>query len=552
MLHNMREMSRFILTATVLALPMSALADAGVTLQQKAGAPLVGLTAQELALFETGKLLFATPPTVEEGLGPIFNKSNCQSCHTVPTGGWGSITVTRFGMDEKGEFVDYPGEVQSLLQAEAISDSCKEHLPTDASVTTLRVTNSSLAFGIVESIADADIAANADASDADGDGISGRVHWVEALEDPTGPLRAGRFGWKAQVATVLSFSGDATANEMGFTNALVPNETPPNGNWDLLAQCDQVSDPEDVADKEGFTFIQRVTHFQRFLGMPPQTPKFGMSGETLFNEIGCAQCHIRDWQTISDPSLEDALRDKSARIYSDFLLHDMGTLADGIQQGDANETELRTPTLWNLATRDPMLHDGRVAGGTFENRVTAAIVAHGPFGEGAASAANFAALTPEQQARVVAFLRSLGRLEFDADFSNAIDLVDYLDIRACLGQEVTPDASCAIHDIDQSGLVDSADVALFAQAFGFTDCNNNGTSDVVEILTGAAADANNDAIPDSCQACPSDLSGDGLVGGADLTLLLSGWGTASGDVTGDGSTNGQDLGALLGAWGNCN
>ncbi|MDA0802757.1 MAG: hypothetical protein O2819_03270 [Planctomycetota bacterium] len=546
---------RLLSLASILAMPVASIALAqagGSTLQPKAGAPLQGLSPEELALFEVGKVLFATPPTIEQGLGPIFNKTNCQSCHSVPTGGWGSITVTRFGLDKKGEFFEYPGEVQSLLQAESISPSCKEILPADATVVSLRVTNSSLAFGIVDSIADADIVANADPTDSDGDGISGKVHYVEVLEDPTGGLRPGRFGWKAQVATLFSFSGDATRNEMGFTNSLVPTENPPNGDYSLLAQCDIAPDPEDVPDAAGYTFIERVTHFQRYLGMPPQTPLSGMMGETIFNQIGCAKCHVRDWQTPDDPNLEPALRNQSARIYSDFLLHDMGTLADGIQQGDANEFEFRTPVLWNLATRDLMLHDGRVAGGIFADRVTATIEAHGPFGEGAASAAGFAALGPAQKAQLVAFLRSLGRLEFDADFTGVIDIVDFNDFVACEGP-TDPDQPCAVHDINRDGVINFVDAAAFLAAWEgpSDDCDSNSVPDAIDIALDSSLDSNGDGILDSCATCPADLDGNGAVDGSDLATLLSSWGGADADIDGNGTVDGQDLAQMLSAWGPC-
>ena len=183
---------------------------------------------------------------------------------------------------------------------------------------------------------------------------------------------------------MLSFSADATRNELGVTNALIPTENAPNGDMTLLASCDTVADPEDVPDAEGFTFIDRVTHFQRYLAEPPQTPKSGMTGETIFNAIGCNACHVAEWTTANDKSLEAAIRGKTIRPYSDFLVHDMGLLGDGVQDGDATEQEIRTPTLWNLRTRDPMLHDASASGGTFSERVTTAILLHGPLGEGAA------------------------------------------------------------------------------------------------------------------------------------------------------------------------
>lgn len=542
----------------VALLPVAALASvasAQIALQPKAGAPLPDLTPAQHALFDAGKALYSTPMTPEVGLGPIFNKAGCLSCHANPLGGWGSISVTHFGISDKGAFSVIPGETQSLLQAQAISEACREVIPGQANFTATRVTNSSMAFGMIEAIPDADIIATADPDDLDGDGISGKVSMVQPLEDPTGPLRAGRFGWKAQVATVLSFSGDATRNEMGVTNRLVPDENPPNGDFARLVQCDTVSDPEDVADVQGFAFIDRVTHFQRFLAQPPQTPRAGMAGESIFINIGCAKCHVPEWTTSNSPSLEQALRGKVIRPYSDFLLHDMGLLGDGVAQANANELEMRTPTLWNLRTRDPMLHNGLAAGGSFEARVTTAIQAHGPYGEAAASADAFNLLAPAQRAQLIAFLDSLGRLEFDADGNGTIDYADFVAFKAAYGQPTDPNLPTAVFDIDQNGVIDAVDFQWFQTAYEGVngDCNHNGIADLADLLAGTSVDRDGDGKPDECLPCVADLTGDGIVNGADLGILLGTWGQADvpADFDGDGDVNGSDLGVLLGNWGNC-
>ena len=531
----------------------------GVELQPKAGDPLVGLSKQEVALFWAGRLDYATPFAVESGLGPVMNKSNCQSCHSNPVGGWGSIAVTRFGIDNKGEFSPLEELGGSLLQSLSISDSCREIIPLEATVTAARMTNSSMAYGMIEAIPDASIAFNADPTDANGDGVSGRVHWVLPLESsPATPLRAGRFGWKAQIATVLSFSADATRNEMGITNALIPTESAPNGNAALLAACDAVADPEDVPDASGMTFIERVTRFQRYLAQPPQTPSSGMSGEVVFNAIGCNKCHVAQWTTANLLSLEPALRNKTIRPYSDFLLHDMGLLADGVQDGDANEQEFRTPTLWNLRTRDPMLHNGLASGGEFADRVTTAINAHGPFGEGAGAAAAFAELSVTQRNQLIAFLDSLGREEYDLDGNRLIDAVDLSAMAACrLTGASSPDSNCAIGDINRDGVVNTIDMNGFLLAavrdgVDITgDCDSDGIVDFVEIFNGAP-DADLNGIPDNCApACPADLNGDQVVNAADLATLMNNWGTPAADLNGDATTSAADLSILLSSWGNC-
>jgi CxxC motif-containing protein (DUF1111 family) len=543
-------------------LAVAGVANAGeIFLQPRAGDPLRGLTAVQLALFEEGKTLYSTPIPSAEGMGPIFNKSNCQSCHSTPTGGWGNASVTHFGMSDKGSFSMIPGEPQTLLQEFAVSEFCKEHVPAAANLTAIRMTNSSMAFGMVEAVPDSAIAALEDPDDLDGDGVSGRVHWVRPLEetDANAPLRAGRFGWKAQVATVLSFSADATRNEMGITNRLLMEENAPNGDAARLAQCDPVPEPEDIADAQGFAFIDRVTHFQRYLSVPPQTPRSGMSGESLFISVGCAKCHVPEWTTSNSPALEDAIRGQVIHPYTDFMLHDMGLQGDGVADGYAWETELRTPTLWNLRTRDPMLHNGAASGGTFSDRVRTAIALHGPYGEAAGSAAAFAKLPEAQKAQLVAFLDSLGRMEFDGDGDGHVDALDLASFAMAYATPVvTPDNPGAMHDIDQDGDVDETDLDWLVQAYempesGNADCNGNGVADVRDNARGTTHDADADGVPDECGTCTGDFDGDRAVNGLDLGVLLAAWGSAqpAPDLNSDGTVNGQDLGVLLAAWGAC-
>ena len=479
--------------------------------QPRMGQPLAGMSPVELARFNTGKTAFEKTFTIEEGLGPIMNQQSCASCHNNPVGGSGSIAVTRFGLfDEKGGgFFPMESQGGSLLQNLAINETCAEVIPPGANVTTLRITTSSLGIGLLEAIPDADLLAN----ESPGPTISGRAHMVTAFEDPPGsPLRVGRFGWKAQVATVLTFSADAALNEMGITNRFVLAENDPNGvDPPTLGECDTVADPEDGPDGEGFDFIDRVTDFQRFLASPPQTPKSGMAGEALFVSVGCAQCHIPSFVTSNSPSLETAIRNKTIRPYSDFLLHDMGALGDGIGQGDAEVREMRTPPLWGIRARDPMLHDGRAAAGTFASRITTAITEHGGFGsEALPSATAYAALLPAQKQQVIAFLDSLGRAEFDADGDNDIDAADLIAMADCYDGSggYTPDDPCAIMDIDQDGDVDDNDFTAFLTVYAGPqgDCNGNSVNDARDLFLGTSTDCNLNALPDECDPESEDLA----------------------------------------------
>lgn len=528
-----------------------------LALQPRAGDPLPGLSATELELFQVGRVLYSTPIPATEGMGPIFNKSNCQSCHSNPVGGWGNASVMHFGIADKGVFTMVPGESQSLLQEFGVSEFCKEHIPANANFTAIRMTNSSMAFGMVEAVPDAAIALLEDANDTNGDGVSGRVHWVRPLEETnnSSPLRVGRFGWKAQVATVLSFSGDATRNEMGITNRLLMEENAPNGNNAQLSQCDPVAEPEDVPDQSGFAFIDRVTHFQRYLAVPPQTPKSGMTGESLFINVGCAKCHVPEWTTANTPGLETAIRNKVIRPYTDFLLHDMGLQGDGVSDGYASETELRTPTLWNLRTRDPMLHNGAAAGGLFSDRVRSAIALHGPYGEAAGSADAFAQLSESDKTLLIAFLNSLGRVEFDDNGDGHVTVIDFIAFKAALGSSSNPNAANAVHDINQDGTISTADFAFFMQTYEGEngDCNSNGVPDLLDLLQGTSVDTDVNGLPDECVPCASDLNNDRVVTGADLGVLLGSWGQSDvpADLNADGVVGGADLGILLGSWGAC-
>ncbi|MEM7263094.1 MAG: di-heme oxidoredictase family protein [Planctomycetota bacterium] len=472
------------------------------------GDPLPGLTPTETAAFFVGLDAFSLNFTEGDGLGPVFNDNSCASCHSDPVvGGSGTTTVTRFGFADKGDPFD-PLDVfgGSLLQDEAISDPCSETVPIEANIIAERVTTLSLGLGLIEQIPDAAIEANEIAS------ATGSIHWVPELENPGAPLRPGRFGWKAQLATVLSFSGDATLMEMGITNPIVGTENAPNGDAALLAACDLVPDPEDDG-----TFIDQITAFQRFSAGPPQTPKSGMAGEQIFLDLGCASCHVDTTYTTSATAPETALQNVSFKPYTDFLVHDMGSLGDGIVQGGANEFEMRTPPLWGLRYRQALLHDGRSNQAVFSERVADAISQHG--GAGFASASQFGMLPPGDVDSLMAFLESLGRREFDSNFDNVISQADYLAFVDCYTGPgvgtVTPDDPCAVHDVDQDGDVDLDDLdSLLAVYIDVQDdCNANGVVDLIDFITGDAQDCNDNLVADSCDissGSSDDLNSNGI------------------------------------------
>jgi hypothetical protein len=457
--------------AVGIAILLAAGAASAQELQPRIGDPLPGLTAVERALFDSGKVEFTRILTVADGLGPIFNDSSCSTCHANPrAGGSGSKRVTRFGRAAVGPtpFDPLASLGGSLLQVSATVPTCVETVPPVADVEILRVTPSTAGIGLIEAINGGDIRAREFAPPP---GVSGRAHMVRSFEKrPAAKLDVGRFGWKAQLASVLSFSADASQNELGLSNRFIPTDNAPNGDGALLAVCDTRPDPEDHPDGQGLEAIDRQTNFQRLLAAPPQMPRSGMSGATVFNTVACNSCHVSStYVTGPGPTGSPALAGKTIRPYSDFLLHDMGSLGDGIVQGMATENEFRTTPLWGLRPRAEigLLHDASATGGTIVQNVRDAIAAHA--GEAQASRDAYLALAPAQQDQLVAFLLSLGRVEFDKEGDHDVDDFDWFFLESDgnftgPGAVFNADNPAAVADFDQDGDFDLVDFAGFQRA----------------------------------------------------------------------------------------
>jgi CxxC motif-containing protein (DUF1111 family) len=329
-------------------------------------------------------------------LGPIFNDVSCVACHRGPApGGASRILVTRFGLTTTDGFDPLDDLGGSLLQARSIAPEARERIPAEANTVARRQTTPLFGLGLIEAIPDATIRALADRPEVDGV----RGHVAEVKDIASGEDRVGRFGWKAQVATLLTFSGDAYLNEMGITNRIFPEENAPNGNTELLARYDRIAEIEDRTDRAGRAGVDKLTDFQRFLAPPPARALTanGTAGKALFTKLGCAQCHVPELRT--GPSDVAALSGKTVALYSDLLLHDMGSLGDGIVQGSAGPNDFRTPPLWGLGASAPYLHDGRAA------NLDQAIRLHD--GEGAVARGRYGVLTRSEQAQLMEFLRSL-------------------------------------------------------------------------------------------------------------------------------------------------
>jgi CxxC motif-containing protein (DUF1111 family) len=362
------------------------------------GDPLPGLSAAEQAAFVAGLATFTQVETPATGLGPIYNNTSCAGCHSTPAPGGGSaFSVTRYGLNTSGVYDPLTELDGNLLHSRAIAPALTETVPSEANVTAKRLTTPVFGGGLVEAIPDETIVRNSQGPKFSG--VNGKVAWV--IDAATGVARVGRFGWKAEHATLLSFSADAFNNEIGITNRVFPSPHAPDGNVALLAQYVSLSaGPKDVVDPvTGEGDIDRAADFQRYLAPPPPLPSTAqsMAGQRDFIAVGCASCHTPAMNT--GPNASPALSNKTVVLYSDLLLHDMGSLGDGIAQASASPTQMRTALLWGLHSRSLYLHDGRAA------TVDAAIRAHD--GEAAASAAAYAQLPSSDQQDLVAFLNTL-------------------------------------------------------------------------------------------------------------------------------------------------
>lgn len=395
-----------VVTAVVGTLTLSVEGQTGAT-EAPAGFDNLTNGFVDQATFDAAKLVFEEREGIDEGLGPVYNAQACAECHQNPvTGSASQISELRAGhRDAAGNFVDAPGG--SLINDRAIDASIQERVPGAENVRTLRMSTNTLGNGFVEAIANATLTAIANAQPGQSAGaIAGQIINVPVLEAP-GQVRIGRFGWKNQHASLLSFSADAYLNEMGITSNLAPNENTSLGR--PLGLFDEVADPEDAGNAD----VNAFARFMRATKAPPRDADLrndpdAVAGSQLFNQIGCAICHTRDITTAAPGTringgaftVPAALGNKIIHPFSDFLLHDIGT-GDGIVQngGQSTRNKLRTLPLWGTRTRPRHMHDG--ASLTF----TDAILRHG--GEATAVTNRFRNLLGGQRSQIVTFLQSL-------------------------------------------------------------------------------------------------------------------------------------------------
>jgi hypothetical protein len=425
------------------------------------GAPLAGVAQNgpDLNVFATGQINFKSIETLPQ-VGPVMNGLSCAGCHSQPAIGGGGLFINeirvrnntqpgpvhifavdnclRSGAQTQGKTAIFPQGIESepigcqitapgcQLSPCQLEERAKTTFSTDlgtcdpTSANFLRGDNcvvgrAALALfgdGLVEAVSDQtfeQIAANEPPE------IQGTVKMV--TENLTDVAHVGRFGWKDDHASLRGFSGDAYLNEMGITNP---------DNQDEVSQCAmgekdygiQLEDTgvEDPTDSGGRSDIDRFSDFMRALSPPPPLPRSAsaQNGSKLFISMGCTGCHTQSMRTDPNPAsfipastggvpisqtLNKTLANQTFHPYSDFLVHDMGSLGDGITSGTAGPTMMRTAPLWGLRAKSQLLHDGRAAD------IASAIKLHD--GQGAAAAKAFGALSAQQNSDLVNFLNTL-------------------------------------------------------------------------------------------------------------------------------------------------
>lgn len=414
-------------------------------------APARNLPLQLRQQFFDGNKLFnatwAAPPNQDTsfvGLGPTFNAPSCIACHVrdgrgaPPTGPDAPMTTMLVrtsvaGQDDSGgprphpavglqintgAVADVPHEGRVTIRyreidgAHADGETFSLRAPTytyeanvdigdgTAALLSPRVAPAVFGLGLLEAIPEATIVARADPDDADGDGISGRVNrvWDPVARD----VRLGRFGWKANVASLRAQNAAALLGDMGITTTLFPQDNCP----EAQTACRDVA-KRFAAIEADDAQLDLLTFYTESVAVPARrdvdNPEV-QRGEALFAEIGCAACHTPRVETGNHRNA--AVANQSIQPFTDLLLHDMGEgLADGRPDFGASGREWRTPPLWGLGLIDTvnghlfLLHDGRARG------IAEAILWHG--GEAEAARERFRTMPAADRESLLTFLRSL-------------------------------------------------------------------------------------------------------------------------------------------------
>jgi CxxC motif-containing protein (DUF1111 family) len=364
---------------------------------QPLGSALPFLTPSERQLFDRGNVVFQTVFTPATGLGPTFNDVGCAACHQSPVvGATGEDVETHATAFHAGVCDDLVAQGGPIIQdsvTPALRDALKidkEPIPRDATGVGRRTTPLVLGFGLLDAVPDAEILAIAELERFGRDGIHGRPNWL-----PDG--RIGRFGRKAQVATLREFVAGAFVGEMGVTDPESPVEENIGG-LPIPPGVESTQQPElSQAD------LDATNAFMQLLAPPPPVPlnAVGERGGLVFFASGCAGCHSPF--LVTGPNRVPALSNRLVSPFTDLLLHDMGPALADICRNGARPQDFRTEPLMGLhvkvAAGTALLHDGRAA--TIEQ----AIALHA--GEATRARNRFLALSPGERAALLTFLKSL-------------------------------------------------------------------------------------------------------------------------------------------------
>jgi CxxC motif-containing protein (DUF1111 family) len=366
---------------------------------------------------------FSEIDTPETGLGPLYNAVSCLDCHqNIAAGGASQVMELRAGHDDGGRSSSFerrkdrgdtngstgtfvaatanmangtPITERSLINQRATCADAQERLSSADGVHATRLSLSTLGDGFVEAVPDTTLMAIAAKN-------HGEAIQVPVLEVPGNVTGIGRFGWKDQHASLLSFSGDAYVNEMGVTNALFPEEVT------TVCQPPGMAEPNDPG--AATDDIHQFATFMRATKVPPRGPitTAVQLGQGIFEQIGCAGCHIEAMVTAPTGTtihggafvIPAALGNHTFHPFGDFLLHDIGTGDSIVQNGPADTAnKVRTAPLWGLRTRSQLMHDGQSAS------YSDAILRH--HNEAADEAARFNRLNPAEKTMLYQFLGSL-------------------------------------------------------------------------------------------------------------------------------------------------
>ena len=260
-----------------------------------------------------------------------------------------------------------------------------------------RIANQIIGLGLLEAVSETTILGFAAANNSND--VSGKANYVYDIESNSQKL--GRFGWKANQASIRQQVAGAFSGDMGITTSIFPNENaPPGVDLSLIPNGGSPEISNDNFDK--------IVLYSSSLAVPARrnvADQNVLKGKKIFNDIQCASCHIPKMQTGNTYSIT-ALRNQTIRPYSDMLLHDMGNeLSDNAADFLATGNEWRTQPLWGIGLINTvnghtnLLHDGRA------RNITESILWHG--GEAQNSKVKFKQLSTKDRGNLLEFINSL-------------------------------------------------------------------------------------------------------------------------------------------------